>query len=142
MEYRTPVHLWIVGVLAVLWNAFGAFNYVMAQTRNDAMLASLSEAQRAYFEAFPAWANGAWAFGVWGGLAGSLLILARSRWAILFFALSIAGVAGTTLYQFILSSPPPEFTSAGSIGLHVFIWAVAIGLLLYANRMRDRGVLR
>jgi hypothetical protein len=25
----TPWHLWLVGVLALLWNSFGAFDYVM-----------------------------------------------------------------------------------------------------------------
>ena len=24
---KAPVHLWIVGILAVLWNAVGAFDY-------------------------------------------------------------------------------------------------------------------
>ena len=28
---KTPVHLWIVGFLAVLWNSGGAYDYVATQ---------------------------------------------------------------------------------------------------------------
>ena len=31
---RTPVHLWIVGILATLWNCFGAYDYVQTRMRN------------------------------------------------------------------------------------------------------------
>ena len=31
----TPWHLWAVGVVALLWNAMGALDYVMTQTRNE-----------------------------------------------------------------------------------------------------------
>jgi hypothetical protein len=30
---KTPLHLWIVAVLALLWNAVGAFDYVATQLR-------------------------------------------------------------------------------------------------------------
>ena len=30
---KAPLHLWIVGVLAVLWNAIGAFDYSATQLR-------------------------------------------------------------------------------------------------------------
>ncbi len=139
---RTPMHLWIVGVLSALWNAFGCFDYLMTQTRNADYLAMFTEAQRAWFESFPASMEAAWAFGVWGGLAGSLLLLARSRWAMLAFGLSLAGLAGGTVYQYVLSSPPAEMSSPGMIAMNAAIWIVCIGLFVYAREMRRRGVLR
>ena len=138
---RIPSHLWIVGALATLWNGFGAFDYLMTQTRNAQYLASFTDPQRIYFESFPIWMEAMWATGVWGGLAGSLLLLARSRYAVAAFALSLAGLAASTLYQYVLSSPPPEMTSGAMLGMNLVIWAVAIGLLVYAMRMRRRGVL-
>lgn len=142
MESRTPVHLWIVGVLATIWNGFGGFDYLMTQTRNEQYLAHFTDPQRVYFESFPIWMEAAWAFGVWGGLAGSLLLLARSRWAVAAFAVSLAGLAISTVYQYVLSTPPPEMTSGAMLAMNLVIWAVAIGLLFYAMRMRARGVLR
>jgi hypothetical protein len=136
------VHLWIVGALATLWNAFGCFDYLMTQTRNERYLAGFTDPQRVYFDSFPLWMEAAWAFGVWGALAGSLLLLARSRHAVTAFAVSLAGLAVSTVYQYGLSEPPPEMTKGPMLIMNLVIWAVAIGLLVYAMRMRGRGVLR
>ena len=139
---RTPMHLWIVGALATLWNAFGAFDYIMTQTRNENYLANFTDPQRAYFDSFPVWMEATWAFGVWGGLAGALLLLARSRFAVPAFAVSLAGLAVSTVYQYVLSAPPADMMGGAMVAMNVAIWAVAIGLLLYSMRMRARGVLR
>ena len=142
MDGRTPLHLWIVGGLSALWNAFGCFDYLMTQTRNADYLAQFTDTQRAYFESFPMWTEAAWGFGVWGALAGSLLLLARSRHAVSAFGVSLAGLAVSTFYQYILSSPPPEMGSTFMVLMNLAIWAVAIALLVYAMRMRRRRVLR
>lgn len=42
----TPWHLWLVGVLALLWNCIGAFDYAMTETHNTANLDSLTAEQR------------------------------------------------------------------------------------------------
>jgi hypothetical protein len=139
---RAPIHLWIVGALATLWNAFGAFDYLMTQTRNEDYLAHFTDPQRAYFESFPLWMEATWALGVWGGLAGALLLLMRSRHAVTAFAVSLAGLAVSTLYQYVLNSPPADMMTAAMIAMNLVIWAVAIGLLWYAMRMRRAGVLR
>ena len=138
----TPSHLWIVGALATLWNAFGAFDYVMTQTDNADYLAQFTDPQRVYFASFPAWMEAAWACGVWGGLAGSLLLLARSRHAVLAFALSLAGLLASTIYQYVLNKAPADMMTPAMVGMNIAIWAIAIGLLYYALRMRGRGVLR
>ena len=141
-NFRTPLHLWIVAVPAVIWNAFGAFDYIMTQTRNEAYLAHFTDPQRVYFDSFPVWMEASWAFGVWGGLLGALLLLARSRHAVAAFAVSLAGLAISTVYQYVLSSPPEEMKSGMMLGMNIAIWAIAIGLLWYAMRMRRAGVLR
>lgn len=139
---RTPLHLWIVGALATVWNGFGAFDYLMTQTRNAAYLAGFTDPQRVYFESFPMWMEAMWALGVWGGLAGSLLLLARSRYAATAFGVSLAGLAASTVWQYVLSSPPEDMTGGAIMAMNVAIWAVAIGLLVYAIRVQRRGVLR
>ena len=139
---RTPSHLWVVGALATLWNAFGCFDYLMTQTRNEQYLAHFTDPQRIYFDSFPVWMEFAWACGVWGGLLGSLLLLARSRHAVAAFAVSLAGLAVSTIYQYVLSTPPPEMMAGAMLAMNLVIWAAAIGLLWYAMRMRKQGVLR
>ncbi len=139
---RTPVHLWIVGVLATAWNGFGALDYTMTQTRNAAWMAQMTPDQVAWLDNASMIAHASWAFGVWGGLAGSLLLLARSRHAVTAFAASLLGLAVNTIYQ--LSSPMPSghMDSTAMLAFHALIWGTAIALLVYAVRMRRRGVLR
>jgi hypothetical protein len=139
---KAPAHVWIVGILALLWNAYGAFDYVMSQIQNAAYLAQYSDADRLYFNSFPGWAVAAWALGVWGGVAGSLLLLARSRHAEFAFGLSLVGLLVATIYQHALSAMPADLKTGGMVALNVAIWAVAIALFVYAHQMRARGILR
>lgn len=139
---RTPAHLWIVGVLSLLWNAVGATDYTMTEMRNAAYLKMMTPAQMAWIDSFPAWAIGAWALGVWGAMVGSLLLLLRSRHAVTAFIVSLVGVFGTTLYQYVIAPPAGEPQSSSGLTMSAAIWAIAIALLVYARAMRARGVLR
>ena len=76
---KTPWHLWAVGIISLLWNAFGAFDYVMTKLKNPEYMAAFTPEQQAYFYSFPLWANLGWALGVWGSVLGSILLLARRR---------------------------------------------------------------
>jgi hypothetical protein len=138
---RTPWHLWVVGVISAVWNAGGVYDFVMTNVRDVNYLAPLSDAERAYFFSLPAWTTTAWALGVWGALAGSLLLLLRSRFAIWAFALALAGLAGITLFEWT-SDAPPSLSGARNVAFTAAIWIVTIALLLYALAMRRRGVLR
>jgi hypothetical protein len=138
---RRPVHLWIVGILSLLWNAFGAFDYVATQLRLDFYVSQFTEAQRAYFYGFPSWLVAAWALGVWGALAGSIGLLLARAWAVWAFAISIAGLAVSSVYNFGMSDGADIMGSAG-VGMTVLIWVVALALLAYSVRQRQRGVLR
>ncbi|MEX0892485.1 MAG: hypothetical protein WEB88_09975 [Gemmatimonadota bacterium] len=68
---RTPVHLWVIGALALLWNSVGAFDYLMTQTRNEGYMGQFSAEQLEYFYGFPTWVVAFWALAVWGGVAFS-----------------------------------------------------------------------
>ncbi|MEZ5743725.1 MAG: hypothetical protein R3D89_08350 [Sphingomonadaceae bacterium] len=133
-----PRHLWIVGTVSLFWNAFGAFDYTMTNIRNEGYLAQFPPEMMQVIDAFPVWVMAAWAFGVWGALAGSLLLLLRSRFAVHAFALSLAGLAASTVYQVML--PAEESMPLGVMNL--VIWVIAIALLYYAIRQRKAGVLR
>lgn len=40
MTTKTPWHLWLVGVIAVLFNGIGAFDYVMSMAQGASYMAS------------------------------------------------------------------------------------------------------
>lgn len=142
MNAKTPIHLWIVGVLSLLWNAMGAFDYFMTQTRNEAYMARFTPEQLEFYYGFPAWVEGAWAIAVWGALLGSVLILLRRSWALPVFAVSFVAMLATTVHNYVLSSGAEI---AGGVGPLIFagvIFIVALLLVIYCRSMAARGILR
>jgi len=137
----TPVHLWIIGILALLWNSFGAFDYLATQLELEFYMKAFSEEQLAYFYGFPSWVVAAWAFGVWGAVAGSVGLLLRKKWAVWAFAISLAGMAVSSVYSMVLTDGI-KLMGQGAVAMNLVIWAVAIFLLVYAWTTAKRGVLR
>lgn len=138
---RTPVHLWIVGALALLWNGYGAFDYLATVFRWEPHMSNFPQDQLDYFYSFPAWMVAAWAIAVWGGLAGSIGLLLRKRWAVWMFGLSIVGMVITTIYSFFLSNGMEIMGTAGAV-FSAVIWIIALALFFYARKMAARDVLR
>ncbi|MCT2398890.1 hypothetical protein [Novosphingobium mangrovi (ex Huang et al. 2023)] len=132
---------WIIAVLSLLWNAMGCADFTMTVTREPAYIAQFPPEVIDWLDAAPTVSLVVWAMGVWGALAGSLLLLLRSRWAVTAFAVSLAGLAGTLLWQ-LASDMPASMTTPANVAFSVAIWIVALALLWYAIRMRGRGVLR
>jgi hypothetical protein len=137
---RTPVHLWIVGGLSLLWNAMGAFDYVATQLKLDFYMSQFTPEQLEYFYGFPAWAVAGWAFGVWGAVVGSILLLLRTRWALWALVVSIVGMVVSSLYTLVLSNGM-EIMDGGGMVFTIVIWVVAILLVVYAWRQTKNGVL-
>jgi len=135
----TPMHLWIIGVLSLLWNLFGCFDYLMSELSPASYYASMgmSSESSSYMADLPAWLIAFWALGVWGSLVGSLLLLARSRRAVLAFAVSLVGLAVSQFTQAFVLLPP----QAAPFGLMLTIWSALIFVLVYARSMAAKRVL-
>ena len=146
-ERQTPVHLWIVGIIALLWNAFGCYDYLMTRMQNRAYLESMmpgtdAGAILAWVDAFPIWAQFGWGLGVWGGLIGAVLLLVRHRWAVWAFALSLLGAILGLGYQLLMAPPPPGVDGAMAKIMPIVIILVAAFLFLYSRSQEQNGVLR
>lgn len=137
----TPAHLWVIGVVSLLWNSFGCYDYLMTALRDPATMAALTPATQAYIAAMPAWLTAFWALGVWGSLAGSILLLARSAHSVTAFALSLLGLAVSQGYQ-MFTNRSPEMSGTAMIIFTLVIWSALGFLLLYSRRMAKVGVLR
>ena len=140
-----PVHLWIVGILSVLWNGFGAYDYLMSRMRNTDYLTSMmptvdANVFLAWVDAFPIWAQVGWGLGVWLGLVGALFLLLRSKFAVPSFALSVIGSILGLGYQ--MANPLPGMEGPMATVMPVVIIAVAIGQFLYARAQKASGALR
>lgn len=138
---KSPWQLWVVGVLATLWNAGGVFSWFTIMSGNYEGMGFDPETV-AYLEAYPAWALVTYTMGTWGALLGSLALLLRSKWAVLLFAMSIVGLAGTTIHEQVAPDLPQAFQSSGQMIFAITIWATTIGLLAYSSFLTSKGILR
>ena len=139
----TPMHLWVVGILSLLWNAFGAYDYTMSHIGGLEYFETMGLDAEAYawFEAMPVWATAAWAIGVWGSVIGSILLLARSRHAATAFILSIIGAVISFCYQF-MSDRPPSLEGGMATIMPIVIMILIVAQWYYARRQAAAGVLR
>lgn len=140
---KAPWHLWVIGIVTLIWNAFGVADYVMTQYDYAPYMAQFSEDQRTYFDSFPAWVQAAWALAVWVSLAGSLALLMRSRLAATFLGLALVCMAISFTHNFFLADiTMPEVVGQEAIWFTIVIIVVAVLLWVYARHMRVVGVLQ
>jgi hypothetical protein len=136
-------HLWAVGVLSLLWNAVGAFDFCMTESRNADYLKGFTPAQIEFFHGFPFWVVAAWGIAVWGGVLGSVLLLARRRAAVPVFLVSLLAMVLTAVHNYLLSDWLK--VAGGGVGPLIFsavIFVICLVLWLYAKSIRAQGVLR
>ena len=143
---KAPVHLWIVGLLSLVWNAFGCIDYLMTRMRSLEWMAQSGadpQAMLDWIDRFPFYAQFGWGLGVWMGLLGSILLLMRHRWAVLALLLSFAGAIIGLGYQIFVAPPAPPPMNEGLMTVMPWVIIVVAGALyFYAVRQQKAGVLR
>ena len=144
MTVKTPWHLWVVGLLGLLWNGFGAYDYIMSHGAgaDDYMSGmGMTEAQLAYMEAMPAWTSAPWALGVWGALLGTVLLLLRLKWAFHAFVASLIGLLISLVYSFGMSDGLAVMGTMGMV-MNGIVLAGCLFFVWYSRMMMKKGVLR
>lgn len=140
---KTPWHIWLVGIIAVLFNAIGVFDFVMSMSQGADYMAraGMTPEQIAHYQEMPSWMTVVWAVGVFGAFLASILLLLRRKLAFPAFALSLGAFVVSLLYTYVL-------TNGGAVmGPQMAIASAVITVLLvffsvYSRFMAARGVLR
>jgi len=151
---KAPWHLWVVGGIAALWNAYGGYDYTMSMTQGATYMATagMTPEQIAYYDAMPVWMTAVWAIGVWGGVLGSILLLLRGKLAFPVFAVSFAAFLTSLLYVHGLSDGGKvmgfmmqdgvKVASSMIVIVNIVIAAGCAFFTGYAWMMTGKGVLR
>jgi len=114
----------------------------MTVTANETYLGKMPADTVAYLSALPKWLTAMWAIGVWGGLAGALLLLARSRYSVLAFGLSLVGALIGMGYQMFMTQRPASMTAGIMAAMPFVIILICVLLLWYATGAQKKGLLR
>jgi hypothetical protein len=140
---KAPWHLWLIGVIAVLFNSIGAFDIMMSMLWGATYMASagMTPDQIAHYQQMPIWMTAAWAIGALGAFLASILLLLRTKVAFAAFVLSLAAFLINLLYTYVL-------TDGGALmGQQMATTSTVIVTLLlffigYSHAMARRRVLR
>lgn len=146
-EQTPPWHLWVVGVLTLLFTLLGAYDFVMSQSANRAYIEAMvapqgitADVALAHFTGFPLWADLAWAVGVGAGVGGALLLLLRRALAYPALLASLAGLLVTNAYA--AAHPVPGLTdTSASYATVAIVFMLMLAVTLYARAQRKAGVL-
>lgn len=145
MTVKTPWHLWAVGGISLLWNAFGGYDFIMTTTQGAAYMTAsgFDQPMIDYYMAMPTWMYGPWILGVWGAVAGSVLLLLRNRLAVWAFGLSLIGAVVSLIYGQVINPPPPLAPEMAMMSYMPWvITVIAAFLAWYAWSMSKKRVLR
>jgi hypothetical protein len=124
---------WVISAIALIWNAMGVANYFVQM--DPAALEAYRESERAIIEGRPAWATSGFAFAVFGGALGSLLLLRKSVAFYLFLA-SLLGVVVTMIHTL---SGGIDFGAGEIVGIILMPLVVAAFLIWYSKRAEANG---
>ncbi|AWB49178.1 hypothetical protein HYN69_12285 [Gemmobacter aquarius] len=88
---RPPLWFHAASIGGIAWNVFGAVQFAGSVTATEASLiaSGLTAEQAAVMTGYPGWMTLAFAIGVFGGLAGGVLLLLRRRIALPVLAVSL-----------------------------------------------------
>ena len=120
-----------VAILALLWNLLGASAYLMDVTISPEAVAKLGDAEQAMYASRPVWFVAAYASAVWFGVAGSLGLLLRKRWAQPLFVLSLLGLIAQDVALF---SRPEVRADTTVVLLQALVFVIALSLLMLARK--------
>lgn len=120
-----------VTIIALLWNLMGCAAYVMDMMMSPEAIAALPEAQRAMYDARPAWAVAAYATAVWAGAAGSLGLVLRKTWAMPLLLASLVALVIQDIGIFGMSGASADSTA---VVLQAMVMLIAIGLVLLGRK--------
>lgn len=134
---KPTASFWIIAVLALLWNSTGVMAYLEQAYMTVDDLASLPEAEQAFYANMPAWVTASFAIAVFAGTLGCIGLLLRKKWASILFLLSLIAVIAQFIRN-VFMQKDMEVTGIDMIWSIVVI-VIALFLVIYSRKSISKG---
>lgn len=132
-----PWHMWVLGVVLLLWQGLATVDYIATVVRFEPYLAGYPEETLSYYFSAPPWMYVMWGAGSVGGLIGVILLLMRRSLAVPVFA--VAWICSVIAAIYTVANPPP---GGGNNVFLAVVLIISLLILVYLHWLKRRGVLR
>lgn len=133
-----PRWLTIVAILLLLFGASGLFAFYGDVTMSETRLAAMSDWDRSFYTARPAWFIWIYGAAVWAGFFGALALLLRRRLAKFMYLLSLIAV----VVQFGWVFASTDLVAAKGAATVVPFPLVIVAVTLFGVWLSTRGIRR
>lgn len=138
---KPGVLFWIIGIVALLWNAMGVLNYLAQAYDMEMATEKLSAEQISFMDALPAWNTALFAIAVFAGLAAALAFLMRKKLAVMLFIVSFVAAAISQVYWLFGTDAPEVFSDHQPYLMPAIIVILGLVFIWYSKKQKDAGVL-
>jgi hypothetical protein len=136
---KPPTWYWVVSSVALLWMLFGVMAWCMDLMLDPAALAQMPEAQQQLYASRPQWLFVVYAIAIFSGLAGTIGLLVRKRWATPLFLLSLVAIVVQFGYTFTAMHAIELLGAAQAVPFPVVIFVIGAALWWFSGYARKRG---
>jgi len=130
-EIKVHWSFWVICVVALIWNVMGSINFIMQM--NPDMLAKYPEAAKSLVASRPSWATITFAFAVFGGVIGVILLILKKAAAYYLFLASLLGVILVNIHTLAVSSATNILVGS------LMSLVVAVFLIWYTKLVQRKG---
>ena len=127
-----PAYFWVVSIIALIWNAFAVYQYLIQAFTTTDQRDQLSNTDPYLYADLPTWYISLLAIAVFAGLLAAISLLIRKRWAYFLFIISFLATGFQQFYVLTEINPRDIFLSLSSI-------VIAIFLVWFSKRSITRG---
>jgi len=128
---------WVITIFMLLWNLMGSINFLIQL--NPEMISSYRENEQAIIKDRPLWATAGFAFSVFGGALGCILLLLKKNSALYFFIISLVGTTTAVAHSLSLNT---SYGVGEIIGIVMMPIMVSVFLVWYAKFTLKKGWLK
>ena len=138
---KPGIAFWIIGVIALIWNAIGVYFYLSSAFDTEASKAGLSAEQIAFMDSVPAWYTGLFAIAVFTGVIGAIAFLMRKKGAAPLFLMSFVAATINQIYWLFGTNAPEVFSNHQPYFMPALVVIIGAILVWYSKGQKQKGVL-
>lgn len=138
---KPSVGFWIIGIVALLWNAMGVNAYLQQAYNTEAFRSQYSEEQLDIIANLPTWYTALFAVAVFGSALGCITMLLRKKVTNLLFQIGLIAVLAQTGFN-LFANEGRSYYGSFEYSMLISIPLVALFLVWYAKRATSKGYIK